>query len=111
MVCARNSRMMSDISVAPEMREQRHPRQHAPGDDEIAPPHLVGKGGGDDRHRQRDHHEAADDGEHRDQLAERRDRDHVAITDGAERHDRPPHRLRDGAELVGLDLVLDRIKQ
>ena len=59
MVRARNSRMMSAISVALRVREQRHPRQHAPGHDEIAPPHLVGKGGRDDRDRQRDHRKAA----------------------------------------------------
>ena len=42
-----------------EMGEQRHPRQHAPGDHEIAPLHLVGKRGRDDRDRQRDHREPA----------------------------------------------------
>ena len=93
------------------MREQRHPRQHAPGDDEIAPPHFVGKRGRDDRHRQRDHREADHDREYRNDLAERRHRHHVAIADGAERHDRPPHRLRNGAEFVRLHIVLDRIEQ
>ena len=94
-----------------EMREQRHPRQHAPGDDEIAPLHLLGKGGRDDRDRQRDHGKAADDGEDGDELSERRHRHDVAIADGAERHDRPPHRLRNGAELVRLHVALDGVEQ
>ena len=93
------------------MREQRHPRQHPPGHHEIAPPYLVGKGGGNDRHRQRDHRQAADDGEYRHQLAQWRDRNDVAIADCAERHDRPPHRLRNGAEFLGLHVVFDGIKQ
>src|SRR3984893_7325852 len=93
------------------MGEQRYPRQHAPGDDEIAAADFVGEGGGDDRNRQREHHEAGDDGEPRHRLAQRRDRNHVAIADGAQRHDRPPHRLRNGAELVGLNVVLDGIEQ
>ena len=94
-----------------EMREQRHPRQHGPGDDEITPPHFIGECARDDRDRQRDHRKADDDGKYRHDLAERRHRHHVAIADRAERDDRPPHRLRNGAELVGLDVALDRIEQ
>ena len=93
------------------MREQRHPRQHGPGDDEIAPPHFVGECARDDRDRQRDHRKADDDGKYRYDLAERRHRHHVAIADRAKRDDRPPHRLRNGAELVGLNIALDRIEQ
>ena len=39
--------------------------------------------------------------------SERGHRDNVAIADGPERDDGPPHRLRDGAEFLGLRLALD----
>ena len=49
--------------------EQRHPRHHAPGHHEIAAVDLSAERGGNDADRQRDHHNAAQDGRRRDQLA------------------------------------------
>ena len=40
-----------------QLGEQRKPRDHAPGDDEIAAADLVRERRGDDAHRQRDHHQ------------------------------------------------------
>ena len=94
-----------------ELGKQRHARDHAPGDDEVAAVDLLGESGGDDADRQRDHDEAADDGAGGDQLAERGDRHHVAIADGAERDDRPPQRLGNGAELVGLHVALGEMHE
>ncbi len=44
-------------------------------------------------------------------LAERRDRHDVAVADGAQRDDRPPHRVRDGAELFGLGVALGEMDE
>ena len=94
-----------------ELGEQRHPRDHAPGDDEIAAVDLLGKGVGDDADRQRDHDQAEEDGAGGDDLAERGDRHHVAVADGADGHHRPPQRLGDGAELVRLHVAFGEMHQ
>ena len=71
-VCARSS--LHDVGdlAGFELGEERHPRDHAPGDDEVAPVDLVGEGGRDDADRQRHHDEAAKMVSAGDQLAERR---------------------------------------
>ena len=60
----------------------------------------------DDADRQRDHGEAEERRRGRQDLAQRRDRHDVAIAHRGQRDDRPPHRIRDGAELVGLGVAL-----
>ena len=42
-------------------------------------------------------------------LSQHGDRHNIAIADGAERDDRPPHRIGDGAELVGLRVAFDQM--
>ena len=92
-----------------ELGEQRHAGDHAPGDHEVAPVDLLGERSGDDADRQRDHDQPAEDRHAGDEAAQGRGRHHVAVADGAERDDRPPHRVRDGAELVGLRVLLDEV--
>jgi len=92
-----------------QFRKQRHARHHVPGDDEVPPVDLLGEGGRDDADRQRDHDEAEEDGSRRDDLAQRGDRDHVAVSDRAEGDDGPPHGVRDRAELVRLGVALDEM--
>src|SRR5215217_3832346 len=91
--------------------EDRHLRDHAPGDDELAPVDDVGEGRRDDADRQRQHGDAHDRGEAADDLAERRDRHDVAVADRRQRHDRPPHGVRDRAEAVGLGVALGQIHE
>ena len=94
-----------------QLGKERHPRNHAPGDDKIAAMNLFGKGGGDDADWQRHHDEAGEDRPGRDQLAERGHRNHVAIADRADGDDRPPQRFRDRAKFLGLDLALREMHQ
>jgi len=62
-----------------------------------------------DTDRQRDHDQAGEDRGGPDQAAKRRDRHQIAVPDGAERHDGPPHGVRNGAELLRLDRSLDQV--
>ena len=94
-----------------ELGEQRHPRDHPPGDDEVAAVNLLGEGGGDDADRQRDHDQAGKDCAGGYQLAERGDRHDVAIADGADGDDRPPQGVGNGAEFVGLHLAFGEMHQ
>ena len=57
------------------------------------------------------HGDAHDRGEAADDLAERGDRNDVAVADRRERHDRPPHGVRDRAETVGLGVALGQIHE
>jgi hypothetical protein len=75
----------------------------------VAPMDLVGECGRNDADRQRHHDQAGDNRCSGDQLSQVGDRDHVAVADGAQRPDGPPHRTRDGAEFVGLRLALDQM--
>jgi hypothetical protein len=59
-----------------------------------------------DADRQGQHDDADDGREAGDDLAERGHRNHVAIAHRRQRDDGPIHRVRDGAELVGLRLLL-----
>ncbi len=52
----------------------------------------------DDRGGHRDDQDAADDGKRGHDLADRRDRRHVAVADRRQRDDREPARLRDRLE-------------
>ncbi len=81
-----------------EAVEERHARDHAPRHHEIAAMNFGGKARRDDRHWQREHPEAGDHDEACHQLAERRHRHDVAIADGRQRRDSPPHRSRNAAE-------------
>ncbi len=94
-----------------ELGEQRHLGNHAPRHDEVAPMNLFGKCVGDDANRQRDQHDAEKNSACGDHLAERRHRHDVAVANGAQRDDRPPHRIRDGAEFVGLHFAFSEMHQ
>jgi len=91
--------MTSEISAA------------APGHNEVPPLDLLRKRCSDNANRQRHQHQPGENCDRRDQLTERGDRHHVAVTDGADGYDRPPESVRDGAKLVRLDLGLSQMHQ
>ena len=61
--------------------------------------------------RQRNHHQAEKDRGTGNHLPQRRHRHHVAIADGPQRHDRPPHGIGYGSELVGLHAAFRQVHQ
>jgi len=67
------------------------------------------KGGGDDADRQGDHDQADEDRNRYDDAPQHGHRNDIAVTDRAERDDGPPHRIGNGAELIGLCMTLDHM--
>ena len=72
---------------------------------------LVGEGRGDDTCEKGDNTDAHDRRDRAYQLADRRDRRDIAITDCGEGDQRPPHGRRYRREILRLGLMLDYIHQ
>src|SRR6266851_7660381 len=72
---------------------------------------LLGKRGRDYADGQRDHNQAAENRYRSNDLSERGYRHHIAISDGAQGHDRPPQGIRKGAELVRLHAALGEMHE
>ena len=68
---------------------------------------FVGKSGRDNPDGQSDHDQPGENRCSSDNPPQRRDRDHVAIANCAERDNGPPHRVRNRAEFLGLDVSFD----
>jgi hypothetical protein len=88
--------------------EQGHAGDHAPGDNKIATVDLVRERGRDDADRQGDHDQSNEDRNGRNDPQRRHGND-VTIADRAQRDDRPPHRVGNGTEFVGLRMLLDHM--
>ena len=89
--------------------EQRHARDHAPGDDELVAARFLTEAGGDDGDGQRDHADAEQHDDAAEHLAERGNRHDVAVADRGQGGERPPRGRGDRAEFVGLRLALEEI--
>ena len=97
---------MGDVARG-QMRKDRHARDHAPGDDEVAPMDDVRECISDDADRKCDHDNASNYDDRGHHLSGRGCRNDIAISNRAECDERPPHSVWYGPELVGLDRPLD----
>ena len=107
--CARNKRMMSAMSLALKLSEQRHAGHHAPGYDEVTAINFVGESRGDDTDRQGDHDQSNEDGGGCNETSHEGNQNELAIADSTQRNDRPPHRVGNGAKFVGLRMALGQM--
>src|SRR5215469_16691583 len=82
--------------------EQRHAGHHAPRHHELTAVNFARESSGHDAYRQRNHDESSTDRHCGNHASKRCDRNNVTVTDRSERDDRPPHRVWDGAEFIGL---------
>ena len=92
-----------------ELGKSRNPRNHAVIHDEIAPADFGQEAGGDDRDGKREEDQSAEHDEAGEQLAERRDRDDIAIADSDDGDDRPIHGGRNAAQALRLNIMFDQI--
>ncbi len=108
-VRARSMATRSAIGGGVQVRKQRHARHHGEGDDEVAAADLLVEAAADDGDGQREAADAQHDRDGGDDAAERGDRRDLAAADLGQHRGGPPDGLRHVAELVGLEVALDRI--